>query len=97
VTVVVIGDEIVTALPGSSITATPAGPDSLAAVAGPSSPEYPQAPVPATVVMMCVRASTLRTRLWCMSAMYRSPLAAIATSLGMFRCALVAGPPSPTS
>jgi hypothetical protein len=53
----------------SGVTAIPAGPASAASVAGPSSPLLPQRPVPATVVMIRVRASTLRTRWWCMSAM----------------------------
>ena len=51
-------------------------------------------PVPATVVMMPVAASTLRMRWPSQSLMYRLPAASALTSHGM-KVALVAGPPSP--
>ena len=43
-------------------TATPVTPLSLACIASPPSPETPFVPVPATVVMMPVKASTRRIR-----------------------------------
>ena len=67
----------------------------LALAAGPPSPEKPEVPLPATVVMTPVEAAT-RRMLWLNgSAMNRLPVASIATRTGSFRVAPVAGPPSP--
>ena len=76
-------------------SATPTGPASCAAVAGPPSPPKPCSPVPATVVMMPVTVSTRRTRPLEASAMKRFPAPSSATPTGKSSRAAVAGPPSP--
>ena len=76
-------------------TATPVGPQSAALVAGTSSPLTPNAPFPATVLMMLVEADTNRMRLLYVSAIHRSPDALTATPEGNWRAALAAGPSSP--
>src|SRR6478672_1439540 len=68
-----------------------------ASVADPESPQKPGTdvlPLPAKVVMMPL-VSTLRTRLFSESAMYRLPAESNARPLGAFSFALTAGPPSP--
>src|SRR5258708_38225935 len=75
-------------------TAMSPGPPSCALAAGPSSPEYPRVPVPATVVIMPVRAATFRMRTL-KSQKYRLPAPSSATLDGKLRSALVAGPLSP--
>ena len=75
-------------------TATPAGKNSRAAVAGPPSPLKPLLPVPATVVMTPA-VSTLRIRWFHVSAMKRLPAPSTATSAGKNSRAAVAGLPSP--
>src|SRR5579871_1826667 len=79
--------------PAESI-ATPHGSPNCALVAGPPSPEYPDWPFPATVLMTPL-GETFRTRLFMESAMYKLPDASTATLCGENNCALVAGPPSP--
>ncbi len=83
-------------------TARPLGNPSLALVAGPPSPTYPQCNnpvisggVPASVEMMPVEAETSRTKQLLVSAMKRFPKLSTATPEGSFNVALVAGPPSP--
>lgn len=68
----------------------------LAAVAGPPSPEAPNSPLPATVVMI-PDASTLRIRLLSLSRMYRQPEESMQRPHPYFQAnaARVAGPPSP--
>src|SRR3990167_5951120 len=80
-------------LPAES-TATPQGVLSWALVAGPPSPEKPVPPFPATVEMI-PPGVTLRMRLVTYSAKYRLPAESTATEYGLFKFALVAGPPSP--
>ncbi len=70
------------------------GLSSLAAVAGPPSPEYPNLPVPATVVMT-PEVSTLRILWLSRSAMKRLPEESTATPEGRESSADVAAPPSP--
>ena len=74
-----------TAIPDTSLI--------FAAVAAPPSPEKPAVPVPATVVMTPVKASTRRTRT--PSPKYRLPTASTASRAGLLMFAAVAGPPSP--
>src|ERR1035438_4704547 len=90
-------------------TATPVGSYNWAAVAGPPSPPKPPyggkpgpkigiVPVggaPPATVAITPFVETLRTRLLEESAMYRLPAESTATALGLYRLALVAGPPSP--
>ena len=76
------------------VTATPVGAFSLASVAGPPSPPYPESALPAMVEMMPVTV-TRRTRDAPESAMYRLKAASRATPAGADSCARVAGPPSP--
>jgi len=52
-------------------------------------------PLPATVEMMPVTASTLRIRALPLSAIYKLPLLSMATPFWKPNRALVAGPPSP--
>src|SRR5271157_3239593 len=81
-------------LPAPS-SATPDGNASDPLTAGPPSPDHPLVPLPATVVMVWVAASTRRTRLPDRSAMKRLPAASTATPNGKFREASAAGPLSP--
>ena len=81
-------------LPEAS-TAAPPGALSWAAVAGPPSPEKPNCPFPATVVITPVAASTRRMRSLESSAMNRLPEPSTATPRGLLSWAAVAGPPSP--
>ena len=69
--VVVVGDEDRHACRRGSCDDARCPPGRPAAPASPARRRRssPSAPLPATVVMMRVLASTLRTRLWCMSAM----------------------------
>ena len=54
-------------------------------------------PLPATVVMMCgLRVDPADAVVVHVGDVDVAGLGSIATSLGMLRCALVAGPPSPT-
>src|SRR5260370_434364 len=79
-------------------TATSLGNARQAAMADSPSPQNVPGyapPLPATVVMICVAASTRRIRLFSESAMNRLPLLSTATPSGPNRQALVAGPPSP--
>src|SRR6202522_3180051 len=83
-------------------TAKPLGNPSRALVAKPPSPEYPQCKspvrsgsVPATVEMTPVEAEISRIRQLLVSAMKMFPEVSRATPEGLFRSALVAGPPSP--
>src|ERR1700675_3854329 len=83
-------------------TATPLGNPSLALVAKPPPPEYPQCKspvmsgsVPATVEIMPVEAETIRIKQLLVSAMKMFPDLSRATPEGLFSVALVAGPPSP--
>ena len=76
-------------------TARPRGPARRAAVAGPSSPEKPASPVPATVAIFPLVTSILRTRCPPLSATNTSPAAPTARATGSFSEAAVAGPPSP--
>jgi hypothetical protein len=73
----------------------PGGPEILADVADPSSPENSAVPVPATVVIKPVAALIMRTRLFAVSEKYTFPAASIAISPGRSIAAAVAGPPSP--
>src|ERR1039457_4430155 len=67
--------------------------DNAALIAGPTSPETPEAPVPAKCVIIPLE-FTLRIWLdW--SAIYRLPAESRATALGRDKVALVAGPLSP--
>src|SRR5262245_16369875 len=75
-------------------TATPAGPESCAEVAGPPSPLKPNCPLPATVLINPFGV-TLRTRWLAASEMNRSPNVSTATPAGPESCAEAAGPPSP--
>jgi hypothetical protein len=83
----------------SGVTVTPNGALRDAAVAMPESPHWDVGvahalPVPATVEIVPTGV-TLRILLDPVSAMYSVPSAPIATSDGLLRFALVAGPPSP--
>ena len=62
---------------------------------GPAVPANPGTPVPATVEMMPVFASTFRITWLSRSAMYRFPAASNTISCGTFSDASIAGPPSP--
>ncbi len=73
----------------------PTGRFSVAAVPCPPSPENPAAPVPRIVAISCVSPSTLRTRRFPSSAMYRLPAASNFTLDGRFSSAAETGPPSP--
>ena len=75
-------------------SATLRGDLNRAAVAAPSSPLEPNAPVPATVVISPA-VSTLRMRRFSLSAMYRLPDLSSATLLGSYSRATVAAPRSP--
>ena len=75
--------------------ARPVGMLSSAEVAAWPSPLYPNVPQPATVVITPVPRSTLRTTLFPLSAMKRSPAASTATPVGSSSSADVAAPPLP--
>src|SRR5207244_2835086 len=81
--------------PPSAVAATPTGPNSLAAVAGPPSPVEPElVSVPATVVI--VPPGETRRIAWLeVSAIRKPPSAVAATPSGKLSLAAVAGPPSP--
>ena len=64
-------------------------------MAGPPSPLNPATPVPATVVIIPVVASTLRILLFPWSAMKRLPAPSSASPNGRAKSAASAGPPSP--
>ena len=68
---------------------------SIAAVAAPPSPAYPRVPLPATVWIRPVEATTSRIRLLPESAMNRSPAESSAMAVIPLNCAFLAGPPSP--
>ena len=76
-------------------SATPETIERLALVAGPPSPEKPDAPVPASVVMIPLPAATRRIRFPKASAMSTLPAGSTASATGYDRLALVAAPPSP--
>src|SRR5207248_223186 len=80
--------------PPSAVAATPLGKLSWAAVAGPPSPEKPDVPLPATVVIVPAD-ETRRMRLLLKSAIRKPPSAVAATPEGALSWAAVAGPPSP--
>ena len=67
----------------------------VAFVAGPPSPLKPFCPVPATVLIVPVFASTFRTNWFCISTNSMLPALSNRTSYGSLSCAFVAGPPSP--
>ena len=76
-------------------TERPRGLSISAAVASPWSPVEPAVPLPATVMMSPVAATSSRIRLLFASAMNRSPAASRAMLLGAFSSAAVASPLSP--
>src|ERR1039458_3730836 len=76
--------------PALSLTQS-VGPNIAAAVAGPPSPEYPDAPLPATVVIV----PPGEIRRMAPTAAYRLPLGSNARSSGPSSSACGAGPPSP--
>src|SRR3990172_6505759 len=76
-------------------TVTPYGRFSWAPVAAAPSPENPLIPLPATVLINPVTASTLRTRSLKESATNTLPTPSTATPYGEFSWAPVAAPPSP--
>ena len=88
--------------PTRSKASAPA-PMNEAAVAGPPSPEWANAPLPANVLMIPEILSTRLTRLFAPSEMYKSPRASTAKPSICLKppprsppnCAAVAGPPSP--
>src|SRR5262245_12546533 len=80
--------------PPAGSAATPLGAEIAAAVAGPPSPENPDVPLPATVVIMPV-ADTRRISESAGSAIKMLPSGSAATPSGALSWADVAGPPSP--
>src|SRR4051794_18298482 len=80
--------------PPSAVADTAVGLASAAAVAGPPSPENPNVPVPAAVVITPV-GDTRRIRLFAWSATRKPPSGVAATPTGKNSPAAVAGPPSP--
>jgi hypothetical protein len=80
-------------LPSGSV-AMPRGAAICAAEASPPSPEKPNVPVPATVVIIPF-GETRRIRWLLVSASTMLPSGSSATPCTRFSCALVAGPPSP--
>src|SRR6202522_4177306 len=77
--------------------AIPAGVFNSALVAAPPSPEKPEVPLPATVVMIPVFAAILRTLLLKTSTMKILPALSVRTYPGEINFAPVALPPSPES
>ena len=81
--------------PPSGVRATPAGPRSMALVAGPSSPPKPAAPMTPATVVIVPPADTWRTLWLSLSPIRKLPSGLTATPTGKLSCALVARLPSP--
>ncbi len=79
----------------SASRATDVGVLSSAAMAGPPSPVLPATPMPATVVISAVAASTLLILCWPLSAINRVPFLSRLRPVGYRRPAEVAGALSP--
>ena len=78
----------------AALMARPKGPLSSAEVAGPPSPEYPEVPLPAKVLMI-PDGVTSRMTVLPASDINISPFESNATPSGSWSCASVAGPPLP--
>lgn len=74
---------------------TPAGPDTTASAAGPSSPEKPPMPLPVMVLIIPLE-STFRITLFSLSVMNRLPDSSTTTPFGLSSFAATAGPTTQT-